>query len=270
MQLIGFGADGCARIWRLVVASVMMVLGLSACADRITGPREVGRGAVPTIYALPAIDATTCRYGGEYPACNSGPLPGREDTGSNPGTEDPYTPEGGSTPPPEPADTSKPPPCQTDNPVLNDANVQTGLDTLWKASNPDARALGDRRERFAWIIQTAGGYELRDMGITGTFCGIDASVYPPPEGKGAVVGWVHTHPYHDGETVLTCGSSANQIVGYNTYSSAPSDYDRSTAPQLAEFIGKPGLPGYLIDTRKIVSFVGRDKRQDRPYNRCGY
>ncbi len=84
------------KLW--IALTIGAITVLSACADRVTGSREVSRRAGTESYTLPEIEATTCRYGGDYPACNSGPPP-PDGTGGNPGTEDPWTPGGGGSEP---------------------------------------------------------------------------------------------------------------------------------------------------------------------------
>jgi hypothetical protein len=240
----------------------------TACADGITAPREVGRRAGVEIYMLPELEVPTCKYGGDYPACQTGPSP--EGTGIDPG-EEPYTPEGGGgeMPPPDSTDEK---PCNTSDPVLNSQTVQTGFEDLWSRSNPDAE-MSQRLEKAGFIIQTASGFVLQPFPDSWTIgpCGIDVpDGTMPPAGA---VGWVHTHPYKAGELLTSCESTTLVIggrtfVASNVYANDPSGSDGMVSTTW-------NLPGYVIDHEKITKFVGDPNSPDKlritnRTGRCGY
>jgi hypothetical protein len=101
------------------------------------------------------VEATGCRYGGEYPFCYSPPVP--EDGGADPGTEPP-PPDGGDTPPPPDTtatecDPSVDPKCEK---ALTRADSTVILDALRRFVRPDTtiadttarRLCGEMRDRF--------------------------------------------------------------------------------------------------------------------------
>ncbi|MEW5927266.1 MAG: hypothetical protein AB1941_07270 [Gemmatimonadota bacterium] len=142
--------------------------------------------------------------------------------------------------------------------------MQIGYRNLWAASNADAN-LAQRTERAGWIVRTpSGSYHVEEWThMSGNFCGMSGS--PPAPYGGTIVGFVHTHPYAVGETVLNCEF---QIV---TYEGKPSDQDRSTSVQLGQAVGYGiALPGYILDKNGIVKFHGWTQLVDERHNRCGF
>jgi hypothetical protein len=170
---------------------------------------------------------------------------------------------GGSTPCSTCSPTA-PKPCQTGDSTIDDPAVQIGYRNLWAASNVDAN-LAQRTERGGWIVRTpTGNFQVEEWtDMAGNFCGMSGS--PPPPYGGTVVGFIHTHPYSVGETVLNCEW---QVV---TYEGKPSDADRRTSAQLGPQFGfGTGLPGYILDKNGLVKFVGWTEVVDQRHNRCGY
>lgn len=256
------------RSLSLLLFVVVLTPLFGACADEITAPREVGRRA--GIYMLPELEVPTCRYGGDYPACHTGPSP--EGTGINPGTEDSYTPEGGGSemPPPDSTDEK---PCNTSDPVLNSLAVQAGFEDLWSRSNPDAE-MSQRREKGGWIIQSGTAYVFEPWPDSWTIgpCGLDLpETTTAPAGA---IGYVHTHPYKRDELltscdhlVLTFGNGQTMAV-YEKYKNAPSDPDGEAASRW-------GIAGYIIDKNRITRYVGTPTGTDKyrvtaQHGRCGY
>lgn len=175
------------------------------------------------------------------------------------GYYDPGTPDAGG-------------PCNTGAPVFDNIKVQQGMSKLWDESNYEATAIGDRREHFGWIVQNAdGSYDLWDAGVAGTVCGYDGDVPYPPQGPDAIVAFVHTHPYDNGENVPTCTASSHQVTGVGEYHSQASDYDRDTSIQLGKALGRTGpLSGVILDADNITVFTGNDTSKDGGTPRCGY
>lgn len=89
------------------------------------------------------------------------------------------------------------------------------------------------------------------------------------EGAEAVVGFVHTHPYTPGETILGCDEQGAYSVV--TYESKPSPSDRNASVQFAQMLGRAQpLPGIILDAGKIVWFQGTDPAIGGTLSRCGY
>jgi hypothetical protein len=104
-------------------------------------------------------------------------------------------------------------------------------------------------------------------------CGLDAKVPWPPEGPQAIVAFVHTHPYKNGEVVPACGADVNRVTSFSVYASAASDFDRETSLNLGKALGLPpgeGIPGMILDGDNIVVFSGTDRTKDAKVPRCGY
>jgi hypothetical protein len=126
----GFGG---ARYWTLGGFATSLLL-IAACGRDPTGTREAhGKRGV---YTLPAVEATACRYGGDYPFCNSPPNNGTAPT-NDPGTEPPPPDGGGSTPPPDSTSTACDP---TTDPNCEKALTQTDSTTILNAINTFVRA----------------------------------------------------------------------------------------------------------------------------------
>lgn len=259
---------------------------LSACGDAgITDPQVAPDG--PRLVE----DTYTCE-GGE--ACAMPPLiavvdPNEVDCsdpyqavlytdvcGTGSATGDPWSPEDPRDPsdPTDPGDggtttpTQPPPdtvPCATGDEVVDDPTVQGGVDELWRDSNygPNVN-LADRTEQGGWLVQTANGYQVvRWTQLQTSWCGAEGE--EPFPTSGTVVGFVHTHPYALGETVVSCEWTIE------TYMGDPSSVDRALSMQLGQALGRSeGLPGYIVDANGITRFVGEDDSEDRRHARCGY
>lgn len=157
---------------------------------------------------------------------------------------DPYTP-----------DTREP--CKdTADPFLDSPAVSEGFDQMWQASNPSADLAG-RTEQFGWIVRTATGFRIQVI-ASGSFCGWDGEAAHPAEGADAIAGFIHTHPYAVGETILTCGPDGN-VSGSRVYDGTASDVDRNTSVGLGQALnrGEP-LSGVILDAGAIRVFKGWD------------
>lgn len=153
-----------------------------------------------------------------------------------------------------------PDPCDTGDPVVDSEQMRDALLSLWKQSNPTAN-LAQRKEQGGWIVRTASGYSVVQFQIPQTnFCSIDGTEALPKIGE--IVGFVHTHPYRVGETIVNC---AFQIIPYK---GKPSDDDLLMSASLGQHLGRTEpLPGYIIDGDGIRQFA-----QGKPttsYERCG-
>jgi hypothetical protein len=174
---------------------------------------------------------------------------------------------GGTTSDPTQQDQPKGP-CETDNPILDSATVEAGFQDLWADSNPSAN-LAQRTEQIGWIVQGPNGYYVYQWPISGTWAGFcngvgDVTSYYPPEGPGAIVGFVHTHPYAIHENVLNCEGQIVEYLGHE------SDADRSASVQLGQILGRSGpLTGWMIDKDQITAFEGLWQPAGK-WSRCGY
>jgi hypothetical protein len=211
------------------------------------------------IYLDPIV-ATACGPGlrGTWPRCF--PAISNDDDLGPQMVEDPDASDPVEYPNPEP-------PCETGNPHLDSAKVEEGMKNLWGKSNSNDNLFA-RKEQAGWIVRTATGYRIHDWNFNAEYrgnCGdsFDVSTTYPPEGMGAIVGFVHTHPYDVGENILDCNGN---IV---TYDGTPSDADRTSSYDLGRILGRSGpLKGYILDKNGIRTFEGANTLDS--ISRCGY
>lgn len=167
---------------------------------------------------------------------------------------------GGTEPPPGDTtvtDTT----CNTGDPVIDTQAVQEAFDSLWARSNVDAN-LAQRRERGGWIVSTSTGYAVVPfVSLETSFCRMKGDEDFPT--SGAVVGFVHTHPYSVGELIVNCEFQ------FWEYKGRPSSMDIKMGLALGSQLGWGGaLPGYILDTSGIRAFA--KDQPSRSYDRCGY
>jgi hypothetical protein len=252
---------------------LMLSLSAAACADSPTSPPKLDTGnAGPSegsVYVPggpsecdPWLDVNWCEDPGDGHCMTSGPgtEPPDEYAGVQSCTKEPGGPGGGGAEPDEePADS-----CNTGDPVVDDPEVSRGLQELWARSSPDAN-LAQRRETAGWIVQTSSGYSIVPISTTSSSFGCADFVVQPPT-NGTIVGFVHTHPYEVGETIVDC-----EMVSIQDYSGAPSDEDRITSKLLGNAFGlSDALPGYIIDKDGYYRFVGSRYTAAPRLPRCGY
>lgn len=177
------------------------------------------------------------------------------ETGEGSGSE-PYTPN------PQAED-----PCNTGDTFLDDPAVNAGFDHLWQTSNPTAN-IAHRVEQIGWIVKTATGHRIQQF-ATGNFCGWEGETPYPEEGPDAIVGFIHTHPYAVGETIIGCGVDGGVTV--ETYQGVPSDPDRAASIRLGQILGRSEpLAGLILDANGIRTFKGNDPEMNGTLARCGY
>jgi hypothetical protein len=229
----------------------------------------------PTIPACdPWMDANWCKgdqcimgvpalNGPEFSGIASCPIGGGPIGGpGGPGTGGPGT--GGPTVPKPPLPEVPGDTCNTGDPVVDDPSVSSGLQNLWAQSNPDAN-LWQRVEKAGWIVRTATGYSVIPITTTTATFGCAEFVAQRPA-NGAVVGFVHTHPYQVDEAIIDC-----DLRSVQDYTGAPSDADRIASKMLGNLFGHPGgLPGYIIDKDGYYRFTGSQTTADPRLPRCGY
>jgi hypothetical protein len=194
----------------------------------------------------------------------------------------------GSPPPPggggggtlEPSDS-----CNTDDPALDDPQVQAGLADLWARSGID-QPQQQRREQAAWIVRNPdGSYGL--VPITAYAYQEPCRVNPADmNGPPNAVGWVHTHPFIRGEVMQICGPVKVEVspgqwvnwVGpngqhaYHSYRNEPSQPDRDfmyAVNSARKVLGRSYLQAYVVDSERITRY-GANSDKDQPYGRCGY
>lgn len=183
---------------------------------------------------------------------------GSGDNGGDPGGDDGWGSGGGGMDDPNDPD---PDPCDTGDQIIDSESVQAGFEELWNASNygPNVPQT-ERREQYAWIVQTPNGYALMSMGIAGAPCGFEGEVsVDPPAGA---VAFVHTHPWAIGEWQTTCGNVSSPYLGL------PSSDDVEASRVL-------GLPGYILDANQITRFDAAEGSNQatavqNQVSRCGY
>lgn len=250
---------------RLLFVFLLPLAGLAGCGDSgSSGPTVPEEG--PAAFTL---EENQCEWGGLYPNCTSPPGTGVECPALDPncsGGGIPGTPDGGTSPGggenPK-GEEPEPDSCDTDYPELNSGAVQDMMDAMWELSYPD-KNLAQRVERGGWIVQTPTGYKVQPwQTATVSFCGIDGNVPLPTDG--GAVGFIHTHPYRVGETVVNCK------LPLQDYRGDASDTDRDMSLVLGQVFNQPeGLPGYIMDANGITVFKGEQRASDDRIRRCGY
>ncbi len=84
-----------------------------------------------------------------------------------------------------------------------------------------------------------------------------------------MVGFIHTHPYTVGETIIACDAEGKMSV--DTYRGEPSRFDRDASVTLGQALGIPvGLAGIILDANGIRLFKGYDLSVTANIERCGY
>lgn len=286
------------------------LLALGACADLPTDPHDP-----PTHQTSAAGPRYACdiMVGKVYVMCPVSPNPTdcdkytsldwcQDDSGgeciSSMSREERYTPSGcpgpgggggagggpgagapgGEPPGPTPTDPDdpalQPDTCTTNDPVIDDPVVEQLFTNLWTSSNPSAEQ-SQRVEQAAWIVQTPTGLA--------TLPWTDADFAPcavtPHYGSFQIpanaIGWVHTHPFTQGELQTSCdpigyGSDGGPI--YATYNSWPNANDIGLASAINDSLGRR-INAYTIDSSRIMRFVAVDASAATgvtPYSRCGY
>lgn len=157
--------------------------------------------------------------------------------------------------------------------VESDA-IQTAFTDLWAQSNYDPNAPhSQRREHGGWITSNgAGGFRFEPFPSAWerTPCAIKfpSSVTPPPN----LVGWVHTHPYKNGDVMTECDkmSLPGGLQRPFTYRGDPS-FDDDEMTRTLRQNGFPNVRGYIMDADKITWYTGDDTPTTvGNYPRCGY
>jgi hypothetical protein len=259
-------ADCIVPATRAAAAQLAQTFG----ALRTTSPNGRGLRSGANATALTTLEVTACGpgYTGEYPNCKKD-----SPTGTG-GTVTPTNPAsgggggGGTTSDPTQQEDPEQPPCESGNPILDSPTVEKGFQDLWSQSNATAN-LADRHEQIGWIVQGTNGYYIYQWPISGNWAGFcngvgDVTAYYPPEGPGAIVGFVHTHPYALHENVLNCEGQIVEYLGHE------SDADRAASVQLGQILGRSEpLTGWIIDRDQITAFEGLWQPAGK-WTRCGY
>jgi hypothetical protein len=163
--------------------------------------------------------------------------------------------------------TNRPPPCdlladpaKVQDSVLRDANVQAGLKTLWRNSNPHD-SIANRREQGAFIVwdHQTGQLKLTEFATNQSprMCEspVDVAAINSTFANGdSIVGYVHTHPHHANEPVPTDGSCAENRRPDKVFGDGPSRADRKLQQT-------SGWPAYVFDFDHIHRL--------RPFQRRG-
>jgi hypothetical protein len=162
---------------RRATCGVMLTVAAAGCGDQPMVPRTPRTGAEGVV-VLPAVEATTCRYGGDYPFCRSAPNP---DGGVNPGTE-PEPTGGGSDPAPSgsslnedvcPADTD--PSCKQPLQEADRQSLASAIQRINRNADPACAQLADKLVSLGTAHVFRGAY---DSGHSGQAGGGDIHVDP--------------------------------------------------------------------------------------------
>jgi len=193
------------------------------------------------------------------------------------GTQPCYDGPGGSIPPPpepDPCDGSYPPAwcsnkCETGNDIVDNIGMQETFEYLYNKSNFNL-PIDQRSEQGGWIIQDPIS---NDFGFSEfpeewprSPCGIDPPGnfldYLPPN----VIGFVHTHPFFEGEDTTdpdVCG-----VGGSTSYESGTNLDDVNFLALIANHLSDYSVKGFVIDGDNIVTVT--PWADINLYNRCGY
>ena len=108
-----------------------------------------------------------------------------------------------------------PEPCDTGDAVIDSPVIQDGFQQLW--ANSHFGALPEsRRERGGWIMVDSNGdfqFQAWPLSTPSTPCSIPNIPFPAPAG---VVGYVHTHPWSEGESYEGGGPDCEWRAGGHT------------------------------------------------------
>ncbi len=171
-------------------------------------------------------------------------------------------------------------PCKTGNPVMDSPGVQQGMAGMWAASDPEKPKQSDRKERGGWIIKDPDTNELSIQELGSDWVSAPCSITPPPgfttnNIPDHAIGWIHTHPFENGEIATTCPSTTwKGITAYSKYIGGPSDDDVHAADTYE--IARPTFQSYVIDKNQITRFKGTIAPNPGAdvllanYGRCGY
>jgi hypothetical protein len=158
--------------------------------------------------------------------------------------------------------------------VLNDPVTEAAFAALWANSNPDAPQ-SQRVEQAAWIVQTQYGLAY----VSWTNADFGPCTITPHVGTFSIpanaIGWVHTHPFTEGELQTACEPIGYDAYGqpvYGTYNKFPNEADIELAAAINTSLGR-NIDAYTIDQGSIVRFVATSSTAVStysPYGRCGY
>lgn len=219
-----------------------------------------------------------CGDGSGIPSTNpNDPGSGGPPSGNQEDIEDPCNPSGPAQfPPPEcmtPCEWMTDPPtwmcgdpCNTNDPILDDINVQKAMHDAWTESYGSTNsplAHDQRNEAMFMVLATSSGYEIEEIspGPNTSSCRFDGGSYSVPSN---IVALLHTHPYSDGDPINDPRCSLGVYDGDDV-----SDGDENLMQQFSS-VGY-NIPFYVIDKDKIRVIEPSDASQyDETINRCGY
>lgn len=147
---------------------LLVALGLAGCAEHPIATRALEQGTQGVI-TLPAVEGRACRYGGEYPFCQSGPDP---DGGADPGTEPPPA-TGGDDPVPSGSTFSEgdcpavDPTCKTPLGEDDKQSLASALQMINRNAAPVCAQLADKLAELGTTRVFRGAYNSGHSGEAG-------------------------------------------------------------------------------------------------------
>lgn len=199
-----------------------------------------------------------------------GPTPPGPGIGAGGGQGDPILPN---------EDELEDEPCLTGDPVLDHSMSVEIFQHLWKQSNvttttssgPIINMRSQRSEAGGWLVKESNGrlkfWDL-EQGWVKSSCGLlpPSQGYSPPtlELGETIIGFIHTHPFFEGENISGICSAPDAT----SYTSGFSDDDKL---KYVEFKRRSGSGTnfnlYLIDGNNLTTYNGITETS---YTRCGY
>lgn len=160
-----------------------------------------------------------------------------------------------------------PDPCNTNDSIIDNLNVQNAFTDIWNNSNASNTSvpMQDRREDGGWIVQSGNWSTYIPFPETWTRspCGIQPPANWADDIPDNLVGWVHSHPFYVGEDRRSvCGDVEEAYVG------GPSGPDFELHVAIMNETGNFSLMGYVIDGNFIssIDFL----RNVVQFDRCGF
>jgi hypothetical protein len=164
-----------------------------------------------------------------------------------------------------------PEPCDTNDEIMNDNNIQNKLVELWQQSNTDLQ-IEERSEQGGFIVESNGGYDIVNFSPdwASSVCEITLPSNYLDTIPNNVVGIVHTHPFFEGDDTThpeACGDT-----GTSNYQSSPSRADGYMLIDVANHIEDLYIKGYVIDGNNISVYdlLAAASRTFTTIPRCGY
>ncbi len=149
-------------------------------------------------------------------------------------------------------------------PYFDDPQFRNELAVLWDLSFPD-KPVADQRERFGWIVERDGRFEVDHIILRSDACHIPVSSIPRAVPTDAL-GYVHTHPTLTGTIVQPIECENYPLP--SELKSGPSTGDVAILAYFERLSGRV-LDGIILETDRVYQFSTADPA-GTPYPACTY